>query len=95
MAELKAEPINISIKSTDGEVNFKIKKSTRMGKVFSAFAQKKGVGEGHYRFVFDGQRVGNDVTAAEAGLEDGDTLDAFVEQQGGAAAAAGAAGRRV
>eukprot|EP00198_Chlamydomonas_reinhardtii_P008614 XP_001697951.1 ubiquitin-like protein [Chlamydomonas reinhardtii] len=83
MADVKAEAINISIKSTDGEVNFKIKKSTRMGKVFSAFAQKKGVATNHYRFVFDGNRVGEDVTAAEVGLEDGDSIDAFVEQEGG------------
>ncbi|KXZ52435.1 hypothetical protein GPECTOR_9g479 [Gonium pectorale] len=82
-AEAKAEVINITIKTSDGEVAFKIKKSTKMSKVFAAYAQKKGVPEGHYRFVLDGARIGNDVTAAEIGLEDGDSIDAYVEQLGG------------
>ena len=36
------------------------------------------------RFTFDGQRVTGADTAATIGLEEGDALEVFQEQQGGA-----------
>ncbi|PNH04774.1 Ubiquinol oxidase 4, chloroplastic/chromoplastic [Tetrabaena socialis] len=45
---IKPEVINITIKAQDGaEVQFRIKKSTKMGKVYEAYAQKKAMDPAH------------------------------------------------
>ena len=64
-------------------MHFKIKKSTKMSKVFEAYAQRRGVAAGSIRFMLDGQRVQADKTADEAAIEDGDQLDALAQQTGG------------
>ena len=35
------------------------------------------------RFMFDGERIGDENTPADLGLEDGDQIDAMVTQIGG------------
>ena len=37
----------------------------------------------HVRFVYDGTRVQPDMTPDDLDMEDGDTIDAFLEQVGG------------
>lgn len=82
--ENRGEAFNISIKAQDGtEMQFKIKRTTKLHKVFAAYAQKKSVDPSQFRFLFDGNRLKDSLTAEEAGLEDGDSIDALVEQIGG------------
>ena len=45
--------------------------------------QKKAVDHTHVRFVYDGTRVQPDMTPDDLDMEDGDTIDAFLEQVGG------------
>ena len=58
-----------------------------MFKVFNAFAQKKGLQLGAFRFLLDGTPINTnddeDITAASLGLEDQDMIDCFLAQVGG------------
>ena len=54
-----------------------------MEKVFQTYAQRKGVELNALRFLLDGDRVKNEATAEELGLEDQDQLDCMLYQTGG------------
>jgi small ubiquitin-related modifier len=77
--------IKISVQDAHSvRTHFKIKKSTPLGKVFKAYAQKQGIPLDSLRFSYDGDRLDNFSTTAETlGLEDGDIIDANVAQVGG------------
>ena len=62
---------------------FKIKKTTKMSKVFSAYATRKGVDSKSLRFLLDGERIGEDQTPKLLDLEDEDQIDCVLEQLGG------------
>ena len=68
---------------TGEETFFKIKKGTKMSKVFDAFAKRKGVQASSLRFLMDGDRVKEDDTPLSLELEDQDMLDCMLEQTGG------------
>jgi len=79
------EPITIRVKDQTGEETmFKIKKSTKMSKVFGAYAQRKGVEMASLRFLLDGERIGPDETPKMLELEDEDQIDCVLAQVGGA-----------
>jgi small ubiquitin-related modifier len=76
--------LNITIKDPQGsEFRFKVKKSTRMRKLFQAFCKRSGTGEGAMRFFHQECRIDDEQTPAELGLQDGDMIDAFVRQVAG------------
>jgi small ubiquitin-related modifier len=59
-----ADQLNIKVKDGDGnEVFFKVKKSTRLGKLRKAYAERMGKPENTVRFLYDGTRVNDDDTA--------------------------------
>jgi len=68
---------------TGEETFFKIKKTTRMEKVFQTYAQRKGVQFNSLRFLLDGERIQSDATPASLDLEDQDQIDCMLEQMGG------------
>ncbi len=79
------EPITIRVKDQTGEETmFKIKKSTKMIKVFSAYAQRKGVEVSSIRFLLDGERILDTDTPKMLELEDEDQIDCVLQQVGGA-----------
>ncbi|KJE88408.1 ubiquitin [Capsaspora owczarzaki ATCC 30864] len=79
-----SEHVNLKVSSSDGsEVNFKIKKTTKMSKLIDAYCQRVGINPASVRFLFDGARINGDQTAADVGLEDGDNIDVMQEQTGG------------
>ncbi|WWD18221.1 hypothetical protein CI109_102671 [Kwoniella shandongensis] len=90
-AEAKPKPegdanntLNIKIVSTNGdEVFFKIKKTTRLNKLKTAYADRVGTDVNAIRLLFDGQRILDTQTAEELELEDGDALEVLLEQVGG------------
>mmetsp|Transcript_21453 Transcript_21453/g.46788 ORF Transcript_21453/g.46788 Transcript_21453/m.46788 type:complete len:100 (-) Transcript_21453:254-553(-) len=83
-AGAETEQLTIRIKDGNGEeTQFKIKKATKMGKVFKAYAERKGISQSSLRFLLDGDRVQDDQTAKMLELEDGDQIDAVLEQVGG------------
>jgi len=78
------EPITIRVRDQTGEETFfKIKKTTKMSKVFNTYAQRKGVQVNSLRFLLDGDRIQNDDTPAKLELDDQDQIDCMLEQMGG------------
>jgi len=68
---------------TGEETFFKIKKSTRMQKVFETYAQRKGVQSSSLRFLLDGDRIAPEQTPKMLELDDEDQIDCMLEQTGG------------
>jgi hypothetical protein len=51
------EHLNIKVTDNNNEVFFKIKRSTKLEKLMTAFCERQGKSLGSLRFLFDGQRV--------------------------------------
>ncbi|OEU22446.1 small ubiquitin-like protein [Fragilariopsis cylindrus CCMP1102] len=82
--EAKNEPITIRVRDQTGEETFfKIKKSTKMSKVFNTYAQRKGVQMSSLRFLLDGERIAETMTPQDLELDDQDQIDCMLEQSGG------------
>lgn len=78
------EQLTLKVKSQDGnEIFFKIKKNTQLKKLMDAYCSRNGVIPSTVRFLFDGDRVQESATPSDLGMEDGDEIDAMVEQTGG------------
>ena len=77
--------LTIYVKADSGEsVEFKVKKTMRMEKLFNAYAKSKNVEHVHeLRFFMDGDRIREDDTPETLKLEDGDQIDCMLEQTGG------------
>mmetsp|Transcript_93793 Transcript_93793/g.130199 ORF Transcript_93793/g.130199 Transcript_93793/m.130199 type:complete len:95 (+) Transcript_93793:51-335(+) len=79
-----AEPITIRVRDQTGEETFfKIKKSTKMQKVFETYASRKGVQSQSLRFLLDGERIEPYQTPQDLDLDDQDQIDCMLEQSGG------------
>ena len=77
--------LTIRVKDQTGEETFfKVKPHTKMGKIFKAYAERRGVSTEAMRFLLDGARIRPDQTPKMLELEDQDQIDAALEQVGGA-----------
>jgi small ubiquitin-related modifier len=75
---------SIKIRDADGaEVVFKLKSTAKLGKVFDAYCQRKGLQPNAVKFVFDGANLDREKTIADSGIEDGDCIDAGAVMTGG------------
>ena len=75
--------LNIRINDLTGEKTyFKVKTTTKLDKIFNAYATRKGVVATDLRFLFSGVRVRGDQTPAGIDMEEGDMLDCMAEQGG-------------
>ena len=78
---------NINIKCIDQsgrEIFFKLKTTTPFSKMFDAYATKTRLNVAGLRFLFDGTRVNSSDTPEKLQMEDGDVIDIYMEQVGGA-----------
>lgn len=64
------------VDQTGEEMQFRVKKDTKMQKIFDSYAQRKGIPVQSIRFVVDENRINGDVTPKMLELEDGDQIDA-------------------
>ena len=72
------------MKSQDGiETYFKIKRNTQLRKLMESFCTRQGINPSTVRFLFDGERILDESTPEALGMDDGDEIDAMVEQTGG------------
>ncbi|OMO89341.1 Ubiquitin [Corchorus capsularis] len=77
--------INLKVKGQDGnEVFFRIKRSTQLKKLMSAYCDRQSVDLSSIAFLFDGRRLRGEQTPDELEMEDGDEIDAMLHQTGGA-----------
>lgn len=80
----KATHLNIKLKDDrENEVFFKVKPSTQLSKVITAYCAQQGVAENTLRFFFDNTRIAPGDTPEKLEMEDGDMIDVHQEQQGG------------
>ncbi|KDR72934.1 hypothetical protein GALMADRAFT_252290 [Galerina marginata CBS 339.88] len=75
--------LNLNISYDGSSVTVKVKSNMKFGKIFEAAEKRFGKEPGTFKFTYDGNRVGKDDTPAGLGMEDGDQVDAFLEQLGG------------
>ncbi|KAK3996458.1 ubiquitin-related domain-containing protein [Cladorrhinum sp. PSN332] len=77
------EHLNIKVTDNNNEVFFKIKRSTKLEKLMSAFCERQGKSVTSVRFLFEGQRVQPTDTPDTLEMQDGDCLEVHQEQVGG------------
>ena len=83
----EAEFIHLKVVNQSGnEVNFRVRKTTKMKKLKEAFCDKIGTPTTEARFFFDGRRVEDEATPGGLDMESGDTIEVFGPQKGGAEA---------
>lgn len=79
-----SDTITIRVRDQTGEETFfKIKRTTKMAKVFETYAQRKGVQSTSLRFLLDGERIESTATPKTLELDDQDQIDCMLEQSGG------------
>ncbi|KAK4128254.1 ubiquitin-like protein [Parathielavia appendiculata] len=78
-----SEHLNIKVTDNNNEVFFKIKRSTKLEKLMTAFCERQGKTLASVRFLFEGQRVQPTDTPDTLEMQDGDTLEVHQEQVGG------------
>ena len=78
-----AEYVHLDVMDQAAEITtFKLRRTTHLGKLFKAYAHRKGVQKGALRFNLDGQRLDDGDTPARLELEDGDQIDVMLIQSG-------------
>ncbi|XWS31270.1 hypothetical protein CRYUN_Cryun23aG0063000 [Craigia yunnanensis] len=76
--------INLKVKGQDAnEVFFRIKRSTQLRKLMTAYCDRQSVDLSSFAFLFDGRRLRGEQTPDELEMEDGDEIDAMLHQTGG------------
>jgi small ubiquitin-related modifier len=76
--------MNITINYEGQTITVKVRANTNFTKIFQAAEKKFGKEPGTFKFTAGGQRLRPEQTPAEMDLEDGDQIDAHLEQLGGA-----------
>jgi small ubiquitin-related modifier len=76
--------ITLRVKEPTGEETaFKVKKTTKMSKIFDTFASRKGLSTTMLIFMYDGKRLKGDDTPKMYEMEDDDQIDVLLHQVGG------------
>jgi len=81
---LSDDRINLRVVDpSGGELFFKIRKDTPLGRLMKAYCERKGFAPGAVRFLYDGNRINDDVTPEKLNMEDNNVIDVMVQQTGG------------
>ena len=79
------EYIKLKVVGQDNaEVHFKVKYTTNLGKLKKSYSDRQGVSVSALRFLFDGRRINDEDTPKSLEMEDGDAIEVYQEQVGGA-----------
>lgn len=84
--EEKEKKSTVAIKVVDqngNETYFKLKPTTKLGRVMKVYCERASVQESSIRFLFDGERLNPDSTPADYDMEEDDIIDAVLQQTGG------------
>ncbi|XP_077600593.1 small ubiquitin-related modifier 1 [Stigmatopora nigra] len=65
------------------EIHFKVKMTTQLKKLKDSYSYRQGVAANTLRFLFEGQRISDQQTPKELGMEDEDVIEVYQEQTGG------------
>ncbi|KAF2435833.1 ubiquitin-like protein [Tothia fuscella] len=83
-AEQPINQVEIKVRNKDNEIWFKVKPTTSLARIKTAYCTRVGKDVKNVRFLFEGQRVQDTDTPDSLGMENSDTIDVFEEQIGGA-----------
>ncbi|KAI0338734.1 ubiquitin-like protein [Trametopsis cervina] len=72
--------LNINVIYEGHSVSVKVKPITPFSKVFEAAEKRFGIQAGTFKFTFEGNRVRPEETPLDHDMEDGDNIDAHLEQ---------------
>ncbi|KAF8057606.1 hypothetical protein FPV67DRAFT_237919 [Lyophyllum atratum] len=75
--------LNLSINYEQTQITVKVKANMKFAKIFTAAETRFEKEPGTFKFTYEGNRVQADDTPAGLGMEDGDQIDAFLQQVGG------------
>ncbi|EGC40497.1 hypothetical protein DICPUDRAFT_25145 [Dictyostelium purpureum] len=79
-----SDQINVRVLNQQNqETFFKIKKTTKLGKLMETYCQRNGLKRENVRFKYDGQGINENSTPSDIELEDGGIIDVFLAQTGG------------
>eukprot|EP01129_Flabellula_baltica_P008318 TRINITY_DN3295_c0_g1_i1.p1 TRINITY_DN3295_c0_g1~~TRINITY_DN3295_c0_g1_i1.p1 ORF type:complete len:145 (-),score=24.66 TRINITY_DN3295_c0_g1_i1:22-456(-) len=70
--------ISLMVTGTLGEVYFKIKRWTPLGRLMTVYCQRQGVDPRTVRFIYHGKRITDDQTANDLDMQDEDIIDANI-----------------
>ena len=70
--------------NAQNEIFFAVKKTTRLIKLIDAWCERNGVSRAGKRFLVDGSVIYDEDTPESLDMEDGDIIEVFEEQVGGA-----------
>ncbi|KAL7410607.1 hypothetical protein BDY24DRAFT_323931, partial [Mrakia frigida] len=62
------------VDTTSGEMWFKVKRSTKMSKIVSAYCGRAGRAREVVRFTYDGNRLKDEDTPDSLGMEENDSI---------------------
>lgn len=80
----RRERIHLTVTDQQGDqFIFSLKYSWTFRKLFDAYGKVKSVDPKGYRFLFEGKHLRSEQTPNEFGMEDGDEINAMLEQRGG------------
>merc|ERR1739848_824458 len=82
-AAVSPEHLNIKVKQDDSEIVFKIKKTTPLKKLMSAYCARQTISFESVVFLYDGNRIQAEKTPDDLGMEDNDEIDVMMHQIGG------------
>lgn len=77
--------LNLVVNYEGTHITVKVKPNMPLKKIFDAAEKRFGKDPGTFKFVFEGNRLNPAETPASTGMEDGDMIDAVLEQLGGGA----------
>merc|ERR1712183_129086 len=80
----ETEYIKLKVVGQDSnEIHFRVKQTTRMGKLKKSYSERVGVPVTSLRFLFDGRRINDDETPKALEMEQDDVIEVYQEQTGG------------
>lgn len=79
------DKLNLRVRdNAQNELHFTVKKTTRLAKLIDAWCERHGISRVGKRFLVDGSVVHDEDTPESLDMEDGDIIEVFEEQVGGA-----------
>ncbi|KAL4066615.1 ubiquitin-related domain-containing protein [Scleroderma citrinum] len=75
--------LNLIVNYEGVHITVKVKTTMPLKKIFEAAEKRFQKDPGTFKFVFEGNRLNGDDTPAQLGMEDGDMIDAHLQQIGG------------
>ncbi|XP_055978840.1 small ubiquitin-related modifier 1-like [Sorex fumeus] len=80
----EGEHIKLEVTGQDSsEIHFKVKMNTHLKKLKESNCHRQGVPLNSLRFLFEGQRIADNHTPKEQGMEEEDVIVVYQEQTGG------------